>query len=244
MTLDPIAPSRRRRRVLLSSTASVIAVPMLAIMLLLGVPVVVAVLASAVLGLVTTALIGRGAQGAVLTVTGARPLGEDESPRLAGLVEGLCLSSGVETPSLHVIDSPTPNALIARQGEERPSLVVTTGLLDGLGRVEMEGAVAHLLARLKRREVRVATAATLLAAGPVHARDRDGRLASLLAALLAPLAGSAERLRRVVCPEAAVMHADVDGVALTRYPPGLISALERIAETPTAPLRGARSTAQ
>lgn len=244
MTLDPIAPSRRRRRVLLSSTASVIAVPMLAIMLLLGVPAVVAVLASAVLGLVTTALIGRRAQGAVLTVTGARPLGEDESPRLAGLVEGLCLSSGVETPSLHVIDSPTPNALIARQGEERPSLVVTTGLLDGLGRVEMEGAVAHLLARLKRREVRVATAATLLAAGPVHARDRDGQLASLLAALLAPLAGPAERLRRVVCPEAAVMHADVDGVALTRYPPGLISALERIAETPTAPLRGARSTAQ
>lgn len=244
MTLDPVAPSRRRRRILVGSSTAVIGLPILVIALVLGAGPALAVLVAVGLGAAITATLGRRSQQAVLSVTGARDLREDESPRLAGLVEGLCLTSGVDTPSLHVIDSDNWNALIARQGEERPSLVVTSGLLEGLGRIELEGVVAHLLARLKRREVRVATAATLLALGPVHAGEREGALAGFAATALSPLRGLSHRLRRVVCPEAAVMHADVDGVGLTRYPPGLIAALERIGSAPVEPLRGAASTAQ
>ena len=244
MTLDPIAPSRRRRRLLIASVTLTLAFPLAIVASLLGVSVIPAVVIAAALGLIGTSLLSSRSQDAVLAVTGARELGEDESPRLSGLVEGLCLTSGVEAPMLYAIDAETPNALIARHGDERASLIVTTGLLRTLSRIEMEGVVAHLIARLKRREVRVATAAVLLAAGPFHAAERTGSVASFLATLLRPLRALSIRLRLAVCPPAAVMHADVDGVGITRYPPGLISALERISDTPSAPLPGSASTAQ
>jgi len=244
VTLDPIAPSRRRRRLLTAASTITIAIPLALIAVVVGVPALPSLLVGAALGLLATAALASRAQAAVLDVTGARVLGEDELPRLTGLVEGLCLTSGVEAPALFAIDSDTPNALIARHGDERASLIVTTGLLHSLSRIEMEGVVAHLLARLKRREVRVATAAVLLASGPLYANERSGAASSFLATTLRPLRPLSSRLRKGVCPPAAVMHADVDGVGLTRYPPGLISALERIAASPMDPLPGALSTAQ
>ena len=244
MTLDPIAPSRRRRRLLTVASTITIAIPLAVIAVVIGVPALPSLLVGVALGVLATAALASRAQAAVLDVTGARELGEDESPRLTGLVEGLCLTSGVEAPALFAIDSDTPNALIARQGDARASLIVTTGLLSSLSRIEMEGVVAHLLARLKRREVRVATAAVLLASGPLYASEQSGAASSFLASALRPLRPLSARLRQGACPAAAVMHADVDGVGLTRYPPGLISALERIAASPMGPLPGALSTAQ
>jgi heat shock protein HtpX len=244
MTIDPVAPSRRRRRLLTACATITIAIPIAVVGVVIGVALVLSLLVAVGLGLASTSLLSSRAQPAVLAVTGARELREDESPRLSGLVEGLCLTSGVTIPALLAIDSITPNALIARQGDERASLIVTTGLLRSLSRIELEGVVAHLLARLKRREVRVATAAVLLASGPVYATERSGAAASIVATALRPVRPLASRLRLGVCPPAAIIHADVDGVGLTRYPPGLIAALERIAEAPAGPLPGSLSTAQ
>ncbi|MGA1062206.1 MAG: hypothetical protein ACO3VH_07735, partial [Ilumatobacteraceae bacterium] len=107
MTLDPIAPSRRRRRLLTAASTITIAIPLAVIAVVVGVPALPSLLVGAALGLLATAALASRAQAAVLDVTGARVLGEDESPRLTGLVEGLCLTSGVEAPALFAIDSDT-----------------------------------------------------------------------------------------------------------------------------------------
>ncbi len=121
MTIDPVAPSRRRRRLLMACATITIAIPIAIVAVVVGVALVPALLVAIGLGIATSLVLSSRAQSAVLAVTGARELREDESPRLSGLVEGLCLTSGVTAPALLAIDSDTPNALIARHGDERAS---------------------------------------------------------------------------------------------------------------------------
>jgi heat shock protein HtpX len=129
--------------------------------------------------------------------------------RLANLVEGLAATIGLPPPRLGVLRDPALNALALGGRPERGLLVVTSGLLDTLDRLELEGVVAHLLGRLQRRDPLPGTVAgTLLA--PLWWAGAPVR------ALRARLAG----LERCA-------SADLLAVTLTRYPPGLLSALAR-----------------
>ncbi len=133
---------------------------------------------------------------AALTGAGeARSLGERDSPRLFNLVGGIANDLGISPPALRVMSSEEADAMIVSAGG--PTLVVTTGLLDGYTRTELEAVVTHCLVRI--------------AAG-------DTRRASLAAGLgsLAGPAGVSD-----------IVGADARTVALTRYPPALASAIEK-----------------
>lgn len=137
----------------------------------------------------------------VLAAVGAADL--RDAPRLENLVEGLCLSSGIAVPALRVIESPARNAFTVGLSEATTSLVVTRGLLDGLSRMELEGVVARQLWLIKHGDT-----------------DRG----TLVAAIASVWAGAVDRLTD---PRADVT-ADMEAVGLTRYPPGLLGALETI----------------
>jgi heat shock protein HtpX len=133
--------------------------------------------------------------------------------RLENLVEGLCVASGLPQPALHLVDDVAPNAMASGVRRDAAAVVVTTGLLDTLGRVELEGVVAHLLARIRRDDIAPATLAGFL---------------------LGPLAA------KVVHPD--LLDADETAVSITRYPPGLAAALTKLRDDPRSVSRASRAS--
>ncbi|MGH8990292.1 MAG: M48 family metalloprotease [Acidimicrobiia bacterium] len=162
-------------------------------------------------GLVAGAVVGVAVAGAAylfsdriaLSAAKARPAHPVEQARLHNIVEGLCVAAGLPKPALFVVSDRVPNAFSAGRNPDHASLVVTTGLLEGMTRVELEGVVAHELA---------------------HIRNRDTLLTSTAVGLM---------FFRGFLPPRRETLADVTGVRITRYPPGLIAALEKLRRTGT-----------
>ena len=189
------------------------------------VTVAIVVAALALLGLLVTLVLGLGVSGlgaglglAVLVVGFAPGLGERAAlrdagaqeadpgrwPRYANLVEGLSQAAGLPAPRLYVVDSDAANAFSVGRDPERSALVVTTGLLTTLNRVELEGVLAHELNHIWSWGARLATLGVAL-----------GRVPGLL---------------RLLAPVRREFDADEAGARLTRYPPGLVSALRKLAQ--------------
>lgn len=213
------AGANRRRAltaVVLAGAAPALVLAVLAGALLVGwLGLVVLVVVTAAVA----AALWQHAPGAAVRSLELVPLGDDEreSARLYNLVEGLCAVAGLPKPRLLVLDDPSANCLVVGLRPEDTSLVVTRGLLAGLSRVEMEGLVAHQLS---------------------HIRHGDMVLGAVSAVTVAPLAGLVPALGRraghwlLGDREAAT---DVAAIGLTRFPPGLAGALEKMAANPTAP---------
>lgn len=222
----PVSTADNDRKALLLPAA--FALPLLLLGLLLWplagpVPLIVlAVIAAAGLYAATTA------DRIVLSMLDARPASPDEQPRYANLVEGLCLDAELPRPRLLVVEADAPNALVVGSGPEKASLVVTTGLLERLNLVELEGVLAHELDLLRSHAVRPRTLAVVLGGLPAllwHRGPGSGRIAAYLAAPLTPLFLIAD-------PFEGEVEADERGALLTRYPPGLIAALTKISDDP------------
>jgi heat shock protein HtpX len=150
----------------------------------------------------------------VLTALGTVVPESGHPVRLTNMVEGLTLAGGVISPSVVLVDDPARNAAAIRR-RDRNHLVLTSGLVEALGVVELEGAVAELLTRLRNGDAESATVGAALLGRPLM----DGPLGSVLAPL-----GSAGLAR--LLPADRDLEADRQAVTLTRYPPGLIKALE------------------
>ncbi len=120
--------------------------------------------------------------------------------RLCNLVEGLSITAGLRQPRIVVVDSPGLNAMVAGSSADRAVLAVTTGLLEGLDRIELEAVLAEELVQIRQEEILPETVlvATLgLGRSQVVRADRD-------------------------------VWADRGAVKLTRYPPALAAALEKV----------------
>src|SRR2546430_5980877 len=144
-------------------------------------------------------------------MTPARPADPVQYARLHNLVEGLCIAAGLPKPRVYVIEDPAPNAFATGRDPRHAAVAVTTGLLDKMNRIELEGVLAHELSHVKNYDVLVSTLAVSFVGIPaVVARPVFG-----------PAVPRALGRRREYL-------ADASGVSLTRYPPGLISALEKL----------------
>lgn len=201
----------------------------------------------------------------VLAVSHADPADPAAHPRLHNLVEGLCTAAGLPKPRLYVIDDPAPNALATGRGPGRAAVAVTTGLLEQLDRVELEGVLAYELSLVKSHDVLVSTLAvtvvggvTLVAdlaeraqrwGGTRHRDEGSGRGGGPFAALAA--AGSVlrvaspvvARVMQVALGGGREARADMAAVSLTRYPPGLVAALEKLRSDGTAVHSAVQATA-
>lgn len=162
----------------------------------------------------------------VLGLSHARPVSLEDEPRYHNLVEGLCVSAGLPKPDLYVIDDDTPNSFATGRNPNHAAVVVTTGLLGKLSRMELEGVLAHELAHIRSNDTLVNGLGTTLVALPLMPA---GKLAGRL---LAALVGRGRE-----------RDADISGVRLTRYPPGLAAALEKVRHDGAAAGSVSRATA-
>jgi heat shock protein HtpX len=191
-----------------------------------------------------------------LRMSRAQPADPEQYARLHNLVEGLCIASGLPKPRLYVIHDPAPNAFATGRDPQHAAVAVTTGLLEKMNRVELEGVLAHELSHVKNYDTLVMTLAVtlvgivaLLADFGVRMflfggrrRDTNGiaLLFSLFLILLAPLATTV--LQRTISRRRESL-ADASAVEMTRYPPGLISALEKLLDDQAVVRSANRATA-
>ena len=194
-------------------------VPLLVLSVLIGISWWIAIPLALLLGFGLTFLWAKGASGRVVSQLGISDANLCVDPGLCSLVEGLSLSIGIEEPSVHIVQDDSKNAL-SIDGSDGASILVTSGLLDALGRMELEGVVAELLVPIKSGDAELATAA----AGTFGSLFLDGPLAGFASPV------GAWAMRRVIEPDGG-FAADRDAVGVTRYPPGLSSALVKISES-------------
>jgi Zn-dependent protease with chaperone function len=162
---------------------------------------VVGVVALVVVGLLIGFGLWRAAPGVALRQLGAVPLAEDDNPRLFNVTEGLCATFGLRPPDLYVVYDAVPSSCALGRDDDTAALVVTSGLLETMGPIELEGVIAHELAHVKRHDNSVSVVALTLAKF-----------------------GGAGLVRRCV-GEGREYRADVIGASAVRYPRGLLDAL-------------------
>ncbi len=192
----------------------------------------------------------------VLASTRAKLVTPDEQPRLHNIVEGLAIAAGVPKPRVYVVPEQAPNAYATGRDPEHSSIAVTEGLLAMMNRVELEGVIAHEMSHVVDRDILLGTiVATLVGAavllseffmrtwwwggiGGRRGNDSNGGGFGLIMfavgfvlMAIAPLAGQVIKLSVSRNRE---YLADAQGALLTRYPPGLISALQKLETAPTA----------
>jgi heat shock protein HtpX len=199
----------------------------------------------------------------VLASTRARPVTAQEQPRLHNIVEGLSIAAGIPKPKVYVIPERALNAFATGRNPEHSSVAVTEGLLEAMSRVELEGVIGHELAHVVDRDILVGTiVATLIGAVVLISeffmrswwwgggrrsgggKDSGGGASAIVFAIglvllvLAPIIG---QLVRLAVSRNREYLADAQGALLTRYPPGLASALRKIAEGAVIPMRSANN---
>ncbi|HSQ79417.1 MAG TPA: M48 family metallopeptidase [Candidatus Bathyarchaeia archaeon] len=186
----------------------------------------------------------------VLGISRAKPVTKDEYPYLYNVVEGLAIAAGIPMPKCYVIEDTAPNAFATGRKPETAVICVTTGLLQKLNRVELEGVVAHEMSHIKNYDIRLSTLVVVMAGvvallsdwmlrsfwwGGGRRRDRNrggsGRaegvlvIVGLALAVLAPIFAT---IIQLAVSRKREFLADASGALLTRYPAGLASALSKI----------------
>lgn len=184
----------------------------------------------------------------------------DAEPRLHRIVETTAIRAGIPVPQIGVIEDAAPNAFAASLRPEKAVIGVTRGALELLDDSELEAVIAHEVAHIVNQDGRV-TLTTFALVGSIAAiatfllvigwalfrsilsefRMGLGLLMGLLGVGLMLLGGVFWIVATVLGPliSAAVSRkreflADASGVELTRFPDGLVRALEKIQAHPAS----------
>ncbi|HZJ40650.1 MAG TPA: M48 family metallopeptidase [Candidatus Saccharimonadales bacterium] len=183
----------------------------------------------------------------VLAMSKAHEIDHDSNRELYHLVENLCITAGLPTPKIYIIDDTAPNAFATGRDQDHAVIAVTSGLLQKLDKVELEGVIAHELSHIGNRDILLATIVTVLVGLVVLLADWFRRwsffggrrrsssennqmqliitIAAIVLSILAPLFAY---MLQFTISRKREFAADADGALLTRYPEGLARALEKI----------------
>lgn len=185
----------------------------------------------------------------VLVMTKARPIEKRDNPELYRLVENLCITAGLPLPKIYILKESQPNAFATGRDKNHAIVAVTRGLLENLERAELEGVIAHELSHIGNKDMLLQTIIVILAGtvallsnfflrisfwggGRRSSRDSGGSvlaIVGILAAILAPIAAT---LIQLAISRKREFLADASAALLTRYPEGLVRALEKISTDP------------
>ncbi|MFH1770036.1 MAG: zinc metalloprotease HtpX [archaeon] len=213
--------------------------------------IVFGLIITTIFGVIYTLVVFSSGDKMIMSISGAKEVTKQEYPHLFHTVEGLALAAGLPTPKCYVIKDTALNAFATGRKPESASIAVTTGLLEKLNRQELEGVVAHEMSHIKNNDIKVMMLAAVLVGvilllsqfllrsflwgGKGGGKKGSGNAAlvmivvGLVLAILAPIIS--ELIKMSISRKREYM-ADASGAMLTRYPPGLASALKKISKDP------------
>lgn len=182
-----------------------------------------------------------------LSLARAVPADKNQYPDLFHVVENLSITAGLPLPRLFIIPDAAPNAFATGRDKNHAAVAVTAGLLDMMDKNELSGVVSHELSHIGNRDTLLQTVVVVLVGwiaiiAYIFSRSmffggnqRNNRNAGQLGAILAivgiifvVLSPIVAQLIQLAISRKREFLADADGALLTRYPEGLVSALEKI----------------
>jgi len=182
----------------------------------------------------------------ILAISGAHQIKENDNPRLFHTVENLCIGAGLPIPRIYLINDSAPNAFATGRDPKHAVICLTSGLLDKLEKLELEGVIAHELSHVKNYDTRLMGIVAILVGmvafladwfmrslwwGRREDREEQGNIQAIFAllgivfAIVSPLIAI---LIQLAISRRREFLADASGSLLTRYPEGLAAALEKI----------------
>ncbi len=195
-----------------------------------------------------------GGSNAILRMSGARPLEKRDDPQLFNVVEELAIAAGVPMPAVYLIDDDALNAFATGRDPEHGAVAITRGLREKLSRDELAGVMAHEIAHIRNYDIRLMVLVATMVGLIVFAADAFRRmmfygmmmgggrrgggggkgggplvlvllLVVLILSIVAPILAL---LIRFAISRQREFLADASAVEITRYPPGMIGALEKL----------------
>ncbi len=197
-----------------------------------------------------------------LSLARAKPIEKSDNPMLYNIVENLCITAGLPMPKLYITPEMQINAFATGRDPQHAAVAVTQGALARLNKDELQGVLAHELSHVGNRDILVSTVAAILAGiislvadlflrslfmggmglgGGRRSNSEGGEMFFIFAIILSILAPIGTMLIQLAISRRREALADASGVLLTRYPEGLISALQKIGEDST-PMRSAKDS--
>jgi heat shock protein HtpX len=201
----------------------------------------------------------------LLAASHAQQVTHEVHPQLFNVVEEMKIAAGLPAmPKIYIINDPAPNAFATGRSPKSASIAVTAGLLGRLNRDELQGVIAHEMSHILHRDILYVMLAGVMLGGVVlisqiffrgmfrgsigfnrrySSDSRGGGQAQLVIAVLAVVAAIVAplmaRLLYFALSRRREYLADAGAARLTRYPEGLASALEKIANDPAPQLAAA-----
>ena len=186
-------------------------------------------------------------------ITGGEEVTRAEQPRLYNLLENLCISRGIPTPKLKVMESGALNAFATGMNEKQYSITVTSALLNRLDDQEIEAVLGHELTHIRNGDVRLLVVAVIIAgvisffaelvfrlmfqgglsfrgsrSSSSSDRKGGGGAAILIAVALLAVAWILSVVIRLALSRQREFLADAGSVELTKNPDAMITALRKI----------------
>lgn len=181
--------------------------------------------------------------------TDSKPLERSENKRVYNLVENLCISTGMTTPKINIIDDDSLNAFASGIDQRTFSISLSKGIIEKLNDEELEAVIAHELTHIRNRDVRLlivsiifvgifafisqAIFRTLQFGGGGRSKKDSGGWAIFIALILALIGLLISSLLRFALSRKREYLADAGSAELTHRPLALASALRKISVDPT-----------
>lgn len=194
--------------------------------------------------------------------TGSKPLERMDNKRVYNLTENLCISQGMKTPKIYIIEDDSLNAFASGISEKSYSLSLSRGIINKLDDEELEGVIAHELTHIKNRDVRLLVISIIFvgifsflaelafrslrfAGGGKKSKDSKGSGAIILIAIvITAIAYFISILLRFGISRKREYLADAGAAEMTKKPYALANALRKISNDPLIEAVESRDVAQ
>jgi len=187
----------------------------------------------------------------IKAATGSRPLERKENKRVYNLVENLCISIGMKTPSVYIIEDDSLNAFASGINTNSYAVSLSRGIIEKLNDEELEAVIAHELTHIRNRDVRLLIISIVFVGifafiseglfrsirfgslGKGGGKKGNAAAAVLIAMVLAFIGYLLASLFRFALSRKREYLADAGAAELTRNPLALASALKKVSGDPT-----------
>jgi heat shock protein HtpX len=183
----------------------------------------------------------------MLSYAGAREIHSSDSVyrEVFRSVENVALAAGLPTPRVYIIDDLSLNAFATGRSPRDASVALTRGIIKHLDRLELQGVIAHEMAHIGNRDIRLdmllvtgigvtVFAADIILRAAMHSNSssdsKNNSAAILLMVWLAFMVFNflITPLLRMAISRKREFAADALGAQITRNPKALASALRKI----------------
>jgi heat shock protein HtpX len=172
---------------------------------------------------------------------GAREVSPQDAPALHATIERLCVQANLPKPRVAIAQTAMPNAFAVGRSPKTATVCATTGILELLTPVELEGVLGHELTHVQNRDVMVMTIASFFASiasfivqigfwfgGMFDDENEGGALSFFAVVLISALVYVVSWLLLQALSRYREFAADRGSAIITGRPSALISALLKI----------------